>query len=151
MIAEFAEKQFIKLNEEAASWQEAVKKAGELLLLNDCITPVYIEKMIEMVEEMGPYIVIAPGVALAHARPQDGVKKIGLAFMTLKTPVEFGNPDNDPVRLVIALSAVDHTSHLEVIAEMAELLIDNKAMEKFYACQSEEEMAEYLKMFETKS
>ena len=148
MIAEFAKEQFIKVNALADSWKDAIVQAGELLLNNDCIEPCYVQEMIRMVEEAGPYMVIAPGVALAHARPEDGVKKIGLAFMTLKNPVEFGNPDNDPVRLVIALGAVDNSSHLEVIAEMAELLIDENAMEKLYACGNAKEMAEFLRTFE---
>ncbi len=148
MIAEFAREEYIKVNAEAPSWQDAIRQSGELLLSNDCIEPRYIDRMISMVEEEGPYMVIAPGVALAHARPDDGAKKIGLAFLTLKEPIEFGNPDNDPVRLVLALSAVDNSSHLKVIGEMAELLIDEAAMEKLYACQDASEMAEYLTGFE---
>lgn len=148
MIAEFAREEYIKVNAEAPSWQDAIRQSGELLLSNDCIEPRYIDRMISMVEEEGPYMVIAPGVALAHARPDDGAKKIGLAFLTLKEPIEFGNPDNDPVRLVLALSAVDNSSHLKVIGEMAELLIDEAAMEKLYACQDASEMAEYLAGFE---
>ena len=148
MIAEFAKQEFIKVNAAASSWEDAIRQSGELLLSNDCIEPRYIDRMVAMVEEEGPYMVSAPGVALAHARPDDGVKKIGLAFLTLKEPVEFGNPDNDPVRLVLALSAVDNTSHLKVIGEMAELLIDEAAMEKLYACRDEAEMAGYLAGFE---
>lgn len=36
--------------------------------------------MIESVEEYGPYIVIGPHLALAHARPEDGSLKLGLSL-----------------------------------------------------------------------
>ena len=44
-----------------------------------------------MVDEHGPYIVIAPGLALAHARPGPEVLADGLAVVTLAEPVPFGH------------------------------------------------------------
>jgi hypothetical protein len=40
--------------------------------------------MIRMIEEHGPYVVIAPGLALAHARPGPDVLADGLAVVTLE-------------------------------------------------------------------
>ena len=39
--------------------------------------------MIRMIEEHGPYVVIAPGLALAHARPGPEVLADGLSVVTL--------------------------------------------------------------------
>ena len=44
--------------------------------------------------------------------------------MTLKTPVEFGNPENDPVSVVFCLATEDETSHLEVIRSLVSLIDD---------------------------
>jgi PTS system ascorbate-specific IIA component len=79
--------------------------------------------MVAAVEEFGPYIVIAPGIALAHARPSDAVLQTGLSLAVLAEPIEFGS-HNDPVRLVFGLAAKDHDGHMEVLAELAELLTD---------------------------
>ena len=66
--------------------------------------------MIETVEKMGPYIVIAPGLALAHSRPSEAVLKTGLSWVRLSTPVKFGNKANDPVSLVIGLAGHDENA-----------------------------------------
>ena len=58
------------LQQEAGSWEEAVRLAGGLLERQGHIDPSYTEAMVNMVKELGPYIVIMPGVALAHARKQ---------------------------------------------------------------------------------
>lgn len=48
---------------------------GELLEKSGAIEPRYIDAMINTVKEIGPYIVIAPGIAMPHARPEAGAKK----------------------------------------------------------------------------
>jgi mannitol operon transcriptional antiterminator len=65
----------IKLNARAGNWEEAIRIGGELLVKNDFVEERYVEAMVSNVREMGPYIVIAPGVAMPHARPEDGVKE----------------------------------------------------------------------------
>lgn len=80
--------------------------------------------MISAVEEFGPYMVIAPGIAIPHARPEDGALAVGLSLITLDTPVNFGNPENDPVSLVICLCSTDSESHLDALARLVSLLED---------------------------
>ena len=62
--------------------------------------------MINAVEELGPYIVIIPHIAIAHARPSDNVLKNGISLITLKEPVEFGNKDNDPVYYIFFMCKI---------------------------------------------
>src|SRR5699024_7554968 len=90
----------------------------------------YITKMLEAVDEFGPYIVIAPGLALFHARPESNVKDICLSMITLEEPVRFGAKEKDPVDLVFALGAIDHDSHLQVMADLAKVLQDNDLVNK---------------------
>ena len=82
--------------------------------------------MIETVEKMGPYIVIAPGLALAHSRPSEAVLKTGLSWVRLSTPVKFGNKANDPVSLVIGLAGHDENEHITVMSAIASSLINPK-------------------------
>jgi len=104
----------------------AIEMAGDLLVASGRVTPEYVEEMVAAVEEHGPYIVIAPGIALAHGRPSPAVIETGLSIVTLAWPVVFGNEANDPVRLVIGLAAFDHHSHLALMRELAEALSDQK-------------------------
>jgi PTS system ascorbate-specific IIA component len=114
----------IRLGQEAADWRAAVRLAGGALAASGSTTDGYTDAMIATVESLGPYIVIAPGIALAHARPSPAVRRPGLSLVTLATPVEFGHRDNDPVRLVIGLAATDDSGHVAALAALAEFLVD---------------------------
>lgn len=114
----------IRVGAVALDREHAIEMAGELLVASGRSTPEYTESMLQAVVENGPYIVIAPGIALAHGRPTDAVIEIGLSLVTLAEPVVFGNQANDPVRLVIGLCATDHSSHIDIMAELATFLGD---------------------------
>jgi PTS system ascorbate-specific IIA component len=77
--------------------------------------------MIAVCQELGPYIAIAPGIAIPHARPEDGAKSFGLSLLVVKQGVEFGS-HNDPVYLVLSFATPDKESHLEFLRQLATLL-----------------------------
>lgn len=124
MLDELLNADTIDINVRVNSWKEAVQYGGCLLEKNHSIDANYTKQMVEAVKKYGPYIVIAPGVALAHASSKDGVKKIGMSLITLDKGVNFGNPENDPVNIVICLAAVDHNTHLKALSELVSLLDD---------------------------
>ena len=119
------------------SWQEAVERVGELLVGSGAVETRYIEAMKLVLSEMGPYAVIAPGIVLLHARPEDGVRRPCLALMTLATPVPFGHSQNDPVDLVVALGAVDKQAHVVALQELARLLMDQPTLERIRSAQDD--------------
>lgn len=124
----------------ANTWREAVQTAGELLTAAGACTPAYVDAMAEAVVELGPYMVIAPGVAMPHARPEAGVLRPGTVVVTLATPVEFGNPANDPVDLVIAFAAVDKDAHLESLQAITQLLLDEPRLALVRAATNDDEL-----------
>ena len=75
---------------------------------------VHTKQMQDSFAELGPYMVIAEGIALAHARPSEAVISTGLSVVTLKSPVEFGSERFDPVSIVFGLAAVDHDGHIDL-------------------------------------
>ncbi len=109
----------------ALDWRDAIRWAGNALVASGATTERYSDEMIATVEQLGPYIVIAPGIALAHSRPSAAVLRTGLSLVTLAKPVEFGNKENDPVRLVIGLAAPDADGHVEALATLADFLADD--------------------------
>ena len=112
------------------SREAAIVGAGELLVASGRTTAGYTAEMLAVLNELGPYFVIAPGIAIAHARPSESVLSAGLSLAVLAKPVEFGSDHNDPVRLVFGLCAKDHDGHIEVLAGLAEVLSD-EAMVNF--------------------
>lgn len=123
----------IRFRANAADWREAVQFSGDLLVASASATDAYTDAMIKAVEELGPYMVIAPGFALAHARPSEAVKHTGLSWLTLAEPVEFGSANNDPVDLVVGLAAVDHDSHIQVMSKLAGVLANTEVLARLRA------------------
>ena len=123
-LSELLSPSTILLDADAADWREAIRRSGELLVSTGATDPAYTEAMIRTVEEHGPYIVIAPGFALAHSRPDESVHRTGMSFVRLAEPIAFGNAANDPVTLVMALAAADSSAHREALAALAGVLAD---------------------------
>ncbi|AYY14566.1 PTS sugar transporter subunit IIA [Actinobacteria bacterium YIM 96077] len=111
----------------AGDWRAAITESCRPLLDAGAVTDRYPARCVELIEEHGPYVVLAPGLALAHARPEDGVKQLCLASATLAEPVEFGHADNDPVDLVLAFGSPDDAQHLGLLQALAEHLLTGLA------------------------
>ena len=116
------ESSHVKTGVKVANWKEAIKAAGEILVDVGSCTLEYVQAMITSVEELGPYIVITPHVALAHARPSSAIHQADMSLVVLDEAVEFGTKANDPVKLVFAFCATDDTSHLEQLSKLAQNL-----------------------------
>ncbi len=125
-------------------WEGAVRAVGRLMVDTGVVEERYIDGMIDTAKELGPYIVIAPGLALPHSRPEDGVLQPCMALVTLKPPVDFGNPDNDPVDVVIAFGAVDHEQHVEALRDMATILSEPSNLAALHAAKTREQILEIM-------
>ncbi|MCU1525577.1 MAG: ascorbate transporter subunit [Microbacteriaceae bacterium] len=130
----------IVIGAEAEDWRAAVRLAGRALVESGAARAGYADEMIRMIEEHGPYVVIAPGLVLAHARPGPEVLADGLAVVTLATPVFFGHPYNDPVRVVLGLATMSSNDHLESIADLANVFNDSSAIADLAAATSAAEV-----------
>ena len=120
----------IQLDATASDWRAAVELAGACLTRSGAAEAGYADEMVRMIVEHGPYVVIAPGLALAHARPGPEVLRDGLAVVTLSTPVAFGHPHNDPVQVVLGLAVHSPEHHLPMVAELANLFNDSDAVDR---------------------
>lgn len=136
-------KENMRVAVQAADWKEAIRQAGGVLEAAGSITSEYTESMIKAVEELGPYIVIMPGFAIAHAAPAPSVKKEDLALITLAEPVSFGSP-NDPVNLILCVACIDRESHVRALQAVAEVLCTDGIMDRLAAAASVEELEQIL-------
>lgn len=134
----------IKLSASASSWTQAITLAGDALEQSGRTTAAYTRSMIEAFEELGPYMVIAPGIALAHARPSANVLATGLSLVVLSESVEFGSERFDPVRIVFGLAAVDHDGHIDLMAGLSELLLDDTKVNMLLQSDNESEVRRLL-------
>lgn len=130
----------VVLGASASSWRGALRLAGGALVSSGAATDAYTDAMIDMVEEHGPYIVISPGLAFAHARPGPAVLRDGLSVVTLASPVSFGHPHNDPVLVVLGLAVAGVGTHLESIGEIANLFNDATVTGRLAAATTADEV-----------
>jgi len=126
----------VELNVSVTDWEDAIRSVGRLLVADKAVEPRFVDAMIRVAKEFGPYIVLAPGFAMPHARPEDGCIRSSMALITLAKPVEFGNPQNDPVNVVVALAAVDNQGHIEGLSDLAEVMSEDGIVEKIAASGS---------------
>lgn len=113
----------VKLNQSAATWQEAIKIAVDPLIQSGAVETRYYDTIIKCINEMGPYIILAPGLAMPHARPEDGVKRTAFSLVTLAAPIYFEGED-DPVDVLIALAGSDSDQHMQGLMEITQVLDD---------------------------
>lgn len=140
MIEKLINEEVVEVKVKVRNWEEAVRKSGEVLLRNNKIKEEYIDSMIGTVKKMGPYIVIAQGVAMPHGRPEDGVLDLGISIISLDSSVKFGNEDFDPVKLLIALCAKDSLEHIELLKDLSSILEDEDIIEKIDLVNSKEDL-----------
>ncbi|AOF54119.1 PTS ascorbate-specific transporter subunit IIA [Rodentibacter caecimuris] len=134
----------IKLNQTAADWKAAIKIGTDLLEASGAIEPRYYDTIISNIEKMGPYIILAPGLAMPHARPEEGVIKTAFALVTLKEPIYFDG-EEDPVYVLITLAGSDSDQHMQGLMEITQVLDDPDSddgvdLNRFRHCNNADEV-----------
>ena len=132
----------IKLNQTAANGEEAIKSGTDLLVASGAIEPRYYENIISKIKEMGPYIVLAPGLAMPHARPEEGVIRTAFGLTTLAQPVDF---DGEQISVLVTLAGSDSDTHMEGIMEITQIFDDPDSedgvnIQKFLDCKTQEDV-----------
>ncbi|ATA20087.1 PTS system ascorbate-specific IIA component [Gibbsiella quercinecans] len=140
-----AQNNAILLQAEAADWRQAVRLGVDLLVAAGVVEPRYFQAIMDGVAQHGPYFVLAPGLAMPHGRPEEGVLKTGFALVTLKTPVCFGDAENDPIDILITLAAVDAQVHQEVgIMQVVTLFEDEANFDRLRACRTAQQVLDLI-------
>ena len=133
------------LQETALNWEDAVKLGVDLLCKAGVAEPRYYDAIVRTTDELGPYYVIAPGIAMPHARPELGASDTGCSLVTLNKPVTFGHEDNDPVDVILCICARTAQDLNEQVIMEAVTLFDNEAgMQKLRTIKTEAELREIL-------
>ena len=149
MLNDLLTRETIKLNLSCVDWKEAVSAGTALLEKNQYVSGGYKEAIINNFAEFGPYMVVAPGIVLAHARPECGVEKLSMSLVTLKTPVNFGHELNDPVKLVVTLAATDNEAHLKALSQLMEVFMNQEDLNTILNATNKDEVIEVLRKHST--
>lgn len=140
--------ELVQLKIKASNWEEAIRIVGGKFVEYGFATEAYVDDMVNITLETGPYIVITKHVAMPHARPEAGAKKLAISIGVLDNSVEFGNKENDPVKYVFGLCALDNHTHLTAMSELAELLDDSEFYRFLDNASNPCEVVSYIKEYE---
>ena len=116
----------VRLDYEVRSWREAVYAGGRLLLENGVCDERYVQAMLSLAERFTAHIVVGSGIAMPHARPEDGASRPAIGLIRLKWPITFPGKEGEPVDLVIPLAATRNDEHVDLMAELAAALSDSE-------------------------
>ena len=128
----------------AETWEDVIRHGGQLMVDAGFTDPTYTEAMIDVVRDMGAYIVLAPGLAMPHARPEMGAKQVGTALVTLEKPIDFGSPENDPVSVAVFLCAPNKEEHIQLLTDIATLFEDEEFLDAAVNFESIEDVEAFL-------
>ena len=146
MERKLIEKDFIQTMDHVDTWKDAIRIAAKPLLEHQCIQESYIDAMIQTVIDLGSYIVIAPDIAMPHARSEGRVLKNSISILKLEKPVYFDSDEASKATFIMPIACVDNENHLTMLAKVAEILGDPDTMEKILHTNDAEKLYE---MFET--
>lgn len=124
--------------------EEAIKAIGALMVNSGLVEEAYTQGMLNVFREFGPYWVLTEGLAMPHARPEDGALKSGFALIVLDEPISFGHEEHDPVSLIFGMSAVDKDTHVENIRNLTGALSTPNMMDQLREVQTSEQACRLL-------
>ncbi|NUU66547.1 PTS sugar transporter subunit IIA [Enterobacteriaceae bacterium BIT-l23] len=129
MLTTWLPEENIQFVDAVNDWKQAINLSAAPLLKSRAITEQYLEAILKSHQELGPYYVLAPGLAMPHARPEQGVIKNGLSLLHIKEGVSFDARENDPIYVVIMLCALSGDEHIRMISALAEVFSDEMRLE----------------------
>lgn len=135
----------IQLQVEANDWEDAIRKAGKPMIEHLYVKPAYIEEIIRIMHQEGPFVVITKHVALPHTKPSSGALCCGLGLTVLKEGITFGSQEHDPIKYIFTLSAVDNESHLTAMSQLLELFNEPSFFTMMDEAETPQEVIAYIK------
>ncbi|WP_285126569.1 PTS sugar transporter subunit IIA [Leclercia adecarboxylata] len=145
MITTWLPAENIQIVDSVSDWKQAIRLSAQPLLAKETMTEAYIDAIFNSHQELGPYYVLAPGLAMPHALPEQGAIKNGLSLLHIKQGVSFDAEENDPVYVVIMLCALSGDEHINMITALADIFSDDERLSALLIASSIEEIQRVIK------
>lgn len=123
-------------------WTQALHEAGICLEESGIIEKRYVDHIIASIRYYGPYMFISSGVILAHAKPEEGVRQLGLSLHIYRNSVMFSEFYHANVILILA--AVDQESHLKILKDILNIFTIESRVEDLIQKKEPGEVLTYM-------
>ena len=132
----------IEFAAEIYPWDEAIRSASNVLWENGSIELRYINKMIRLIQENQPYIMLADGVIVAHAGVDDGVARPAMSLYRMPERISInGYMDAD---IIMVLATPDKTIHLTALYQLIHLLENEVNLNKIRMAENTEKLVQLI-------
>jgi mannitol/fructose-specific phosphotransferase system IIA component len=131
----------ISLKTTALDKADAIRKAGELLVLSGCVLPEYVEGMLAREKSMSTSL--GNGVAIPHGvyENRGHILKTGISVVQLRDGVDWD--DGDKVTLIIGIAA-SSDEHVGVLSNLADVIDRPEALTELLETDDPDVIVKYL-------
>ncbi len=150
MIEKIVEQGLTSYYDSFDNWEDAVAASYQGMLKKNIIKKEYIDEVISSIKEFGPYVVIAPQVAMPHSTcGSSNVSGTAFSFMRVKNPVIFDVEDSSKnARLFFSFAAEAEDAHLKNMVKLVELLINEEFVNELFDVNNDVELLEVLNKYQ---
>lgn len=128
--------------EKEKNWEDAIRVTARVLLDDGCINEHYIDTMVSLTKKYGPYFVISPQIAVAHAQPKDGAFKIGVSLSIYKNGLDI--MEKEKVKFLFVLATPNQNEHMHILQNIACLAEHPDAMDQMMEAVCKEDILHTL-------
>jgi PTS system mannitol-specific IIA component len=132
----------VRLAESAADRDEAIRRAGQALVDTGAVDPAYVTSMLEREQSISTFV--GEQVAIPHGtlEGKQFINRDALSFVRFAEPVDWGGLGE--VTVAIGIAAKDN-GQVEVLSELASILLDPDRAEALRSAGSVAEVIELLR------
>jgi mannitol PTS system EIIA component len=146
-LAELLDLDAIDLDARADSKEDAVRACGEVLVRLGAVEPAYVDAMLERERTISTYV--GEGVAIPHGTlaGKDAVLRDALCYLRFAEPVDW---DGEPVSVCVGIAAAGE-GHVDVLAQLAQVLMDPDQAQALRDATRPEEVLQVLQPSEAEA
>ena len=143
----------VRICERELDERQGVQYACARLISKGVVDRNYADSVLEIIDQLGLYAEISPGVLLAHAKPDAGVHRVGLSLSIFREQIEFRKWGKQ-ITAIFTLCTPDNQSHLRLLRELMQLLESESVRSTLVKCpyKNAEKLYRFLRQeWETKT
>ena len=144
-MSEILTPETIELKASLDSQEEAIRRAGSLLVENGHVEERYIDSMFEREKSVSTYMGNAVAIPHGTGDSKQWVSRSGLSVITVPEGVEYG--DGNVAKLVIGIAGKGD-EHLEILSKIATVCEDEDNVERIARAETNEELLAFFEEVE---
>ena len=144
-MSEILTPETIELKASMQSQEEAIRRAGTLLVENGHVEERYIDSMFEREKSVSTFMGNAVAIPHGTGDSKQWVSRSGLSIITVPEGVEYG--DGNVAKLVIGIAGKGD-EHLDILSKIATVCEDEDNVDQIVCAETKEELLAFFEEVE---